>query len=222
VCSLARRPGVRTFLRVRFLPPVESVAGRDTAKLRSRVLAHFLDWSLQSAVQFFFAVVLAWDELLALAGDLASLSSSADPAAAIVEAVEDVIAGPLLLSVLIAWLIGGVLEVLLTLRFGGSLGKMFLGLEVVESDSGRRPGWRRVAARWFGLGWAAPAGLVSPVAQFVPFAGYALAWFDPQRRALHDRLSGIAVVRKHRMSVLGDLPPPSPIDAFPHQKSSNA
>ncbi len=207
---------------VRFLPPVEPVAGRDAANLGSRVLAHFLDWSLQSAVQVFFAVVLAWDELLTLADDLSSLSSSADPTAAVVDAVEDVIAGPLLFSVLIAWLIGGVLEVLLTLRFGGSLGKMLTGLEVVEVDSGRRPGWRRVAARWLGLGWASPAGLVSPVAQFVPFAGYALAWFDPQRRALHDRLSGIAVVRKRPVSGLRELLPPSPLDEYLQRNPSNA
>lgn len=206
---------------MKFLPPRSTAAGREPAGLGLRVVSHFLDWSLQSAVQVVFALVLAWEDLLALAGDLASLSSSSDPTTAIVEAVEDAIAGPLLWSVLIAWLIGGVLEVMLTLRFGGSLGKMLTGLEVIEFDSGRRPGWRRVAARWLGLGWAAPAGLASPAAQFVPFVGYGLAWFDPQRRALHDRLSGIAVVRRRRMLDLRDLPPPSPLDEFLRQKSSN-
>ena len=206
---------------MKFLPSRAAAAGREPAGLGLRVVSHLLDWSLQSAVQVVFALALAWDDLLALAGDLASLSSSSDPATAIVEAVEDVIAGPLLWSVIIAWLVGGVLEVLLTLRFGGSLGKMLTGLEVIEVDSGRRPGWRRVAARWLGLGWAAPAGLVSPAAQFVPFAGYGLAWFDPQRRALHDRLSGIAVVRRRLVVNLRDLPPPSPLDEFLRQKSSN-
>lgn len=169
-----------------------------------------VDWSLQSFVQFAFAVALAWDEMLALADDLSSLATSPDVMTAVTNAVEDVVKGPLLFSVVAAWLLGGVLEVLLTVRFGGSPGKILLGLEVLDADSGVRPGWRRVTARWLGLGWAAPAGIVAPALQFVPFAGYALAWFDPQRRALHDRLTGIVVVGRRRGPL---MPPPSSVAA---------
>lgn len=211
-------------MRVRFLPQSAPVDGRPPAGLTSRVFAHLIDWSVQSAVQFGFAVALAWDEVRALVDDLSTLASSPDVAASVTAAVEDVLKGPLLVSVVAAWLLGGLLEVLLTVRFGGSPGKILLGLEVVDVATGRRPGWRRVAARWLGLGWAAPAGVVAPAAQFVPFAGYGLAWFDPQRRALHDRLTGVAVV--HRRSSLASLPPPqtpqppvppphsSPLDAY--------
>jgi hypothetical protein len=204
-----------TVLAVRFLPPIVPVSGRTPAGLAARVLSHLLDWSVQSFMQLMFAVAFAWDEMLALADDLASLATSPDVMASVTEAVADVLRGPLLVSVIAAWLLGGLLEVLLTVCFGGSLGKILLGLEVVDAGSGARPGWRRVAARWLGLGWAAPAGVLAPAAQFVPFAGYALAWFDPQRRAMHDRLTGLVVVTRHRLS---QMPPPqvpqSPLDAY--------
>lgn len=209
---------------MRFLPPVAPVSGRPPASLTGRVLSHLVDWSVQSFVQLAFAVALAWDEMLALADDLSSLASSPDVMASVTAAVGDVLKGPLLVSVVAAWLLGGLVEVLLTVRFGGSIGKLFLGLEVVETVSGARPGWRRVAARWLGLGWAAPAGVVAPVAQFVPFAGYALAWFDPQRRALHDRFTGLAVVTRRSRYIVSfpppQMPPPlpqtpaSPLDTY--------
>lgn len=202
-----------------FLPPAAPVAGRPVAGLASRVLSHLIDWSVQSFVQLGFAVALAWDEMLALAEDLSSLASSPDVTTSVTEAVEDVLKGPLLVSVVAAWLLGGLLEVVLTVRFGGSLGKILLGLEVVDTTTGGRPGWRRVAARWLGLGWAAPAGVVAPVAQFVPFVGYALAWFDPKRRALHDRLTGVAVVARRRNQLASfpppQMPPPSLDGYFP-------
>jgi len=189
------------------------------AGLASRVLSHLLDWSVQSFVQLGFAVALAWDEMLALAEDVSSLATSPDVMTSVTEAVEDVLKGPLLVSVVAAWLLGGFLEVVLTVRFGGSLGKILLGLEVVNATTGARPGWRRIAARWLGLGWAAPAGVVAPAAQFVPFAGYALAWFDPKRRALHDRLTDVAVVTHRRSQRLSfppaHLPPPSLDGYFP-------
>jgi len=182
-----------------FLPPIADVADRRPAGLTARVVSHMLDVSVQTLVQALVAAAFAWREMLALAEDLAALAGSTDVAASAVAAVEDVLAGRLLLSVVLAWMAGGVIETVLTVRFGGSVGKLALGLEIVETASGARPGWRRVAARWLGLGWAAPAGLLSPAAQVVPFAGYALAWFDPHRRALHDRLSGtVVVVRRPR------------------------
>lgn len=210
-CSLAEPRWPGTVPAVRFLPPISLVSGRTPAGLAARVLSHMLDWSVQSFTQLIFAVAFAWDEMLALADDLASLATSPDIMASVTQAVDDVLRGPLLVSVIAAWLLGGLLEVVLTVYFGGSPGKILLGLEVVDTGSGARPGWRRVAARWLGLGWAAPAGVLAPAFQFVPFAGYALAWFDPQRRALHDRLTGLVVVTRQRLP----RTPPSQVSQSP-------
>lgn len=176
---------------MRFLPPSEPVHGRTVASLPERVGAHVIDVLLQAMVQITIAVLIAWEELSGLVFDAATDGD----VRGLVERLELATAGALLVSIVLAWLVGGALEVLLTARFGGSVGKILLGLEVVDASTGRRLPSRRVVLRWLGLGWAAPAGLVTPAAQFVPFAGYGLAWFDPRRAALHDRLSGALVLR---------------------------
>jgi hypothetical protein len=178
---------------VKFLAPVESVHGRRPASLWERSASHVIDVLAQASLQIVLAFVFAWGELSGLVRD--SVAAGGDPEVLMANLVE-ALSGRLLLSLIAAWLVGGVAETLLTRLFGGSLGKILLGLEVVDATSGRRLPTRRVVLRWLGLGWAAPAGLVFPAAQFVPFFGYALAWFDPRRAALHDRLVAALVVRR--------------------------
>lgn len=178
---------------VAFLPPSEPVHGRSVASLPERCVSHTIDVIAQSGVQFAAAFLVAWDELSRLVLD--SVAGGGD-VVVLVENLTEALKGPLLVSIVLAWIVGGVLEVVLTRFFGGSLGKILIGLEVVDASTGSRLPSVRVLLRWLGLGWAAPAGLVSPAAQFVPFFGYALAWFGPRRLALHDRLVDAAVVRR--------------------------
>lgn len=74
-----------------------------------------------------------------------------------------------------------------------SVGQRLLGLRVLRSG-GERPSAVRVVAREIGLKWVAHAlsfGLWLPV-------GAVVAWLDPARRALHDRVADTLVVRELR------------------------
>jgi uncharacterized RDD family membrane protein YckC len=69
-------------------------------------------------------------------------------------------------------------------RFGATLGKMALKVHVVTAD-GRRVSYLRAFGRYFG----------KLLSTFTLGIGYLLAAFDPQARALHDRVCNTRVVR---------------------------
>jgi uncharacterized RDD family membrane protein YckC len=93
-------------------------------------------------------------------------------------------------------LVGGVYSVTLTHLFGGTLGKLLVGIRVRSWDEPGRPTWGQALARW----------LTREVISMVQFAGIGFTYevldsvwllWDPRRQCLHDKLPATAVVR-HR------------------------
>jgi uncharacterized RDD family membrane protein YckC len=91
-------------------------------------------------------------------------------------------------------LVGGVYSVLLTRLFGGTLGKLIVGVRIRSWDEPGRPSWGQALARW----------LTREVIAQITFAGLgSLYWivdsswllFDPKRQCLHDKLPATVVVR---------------------------
>jgi len=76
-------------------------------------------------------------------------------------------------------------EAILTVRMGGTLGKLALGLQVVTPD-GQRLTMGRSIGRYFAL-------LIN---SFTFLIGYIIAAFDDQKRGLHDHICGTRVIRK--------------------------
>lgn len=88
--------------------------------------------------------------------------------------------------------------------FGGSAGKLIMGVRVIDADDGGRPGWRDSAIRW--LVTASPvlaAALLEPnrIVQLFLFvlqiAIYLPIVWDPRGQGLHDRAAQTSVVRRH-------------------------
>ena len=73
----------------------------------------------------------------------------------------------------------------LTGRFGATPGKMIMGMKVVDSDGGDIGYWRAFL-RYVG------EFVVVPVTLLI---GYFVAFFDPNRRTLYDRIAGTLVVK---------------------------
>jgi uncharacterized RDD family membrane protein YckC len=91
-------------------------------------------------------------------------------------------------------LVGGVYSVTLTHLFGGTLGKLSVGIRVRSWDEPGRPTWGQALARW----------LTRDVIGAVSFAGIGTVYglmdamwllFDPRRQCLHDKLPATVVVR---------------------------
>jgi uncharacterized RDD family membrane protein YckC len=97
-----------------------------------------------------------------------------------------------LVVVTAAWVgIAVVYETVAIGRFGRTVGKRVLGLEVVRRDDGGRVGWAAAARR----------ALVPAAAGLVPWVGFALrvavylrAGFHPLRQGWHDAAAGTLVV----------------------------
>ncbi|HLF08286.1 MAG TPA: RDD family protein [Dehalococcoidia bacterium] len=176
----------------------------DRAGHPSRLLAYLLD----SLVLFGFTMLFA-----ALAGLNMFLRSNNGE-----EAITDAdqwTSIAIFLGAMPAWLLA---MVWLGLKRGQTPGQYVTGLRVVSED-GSAPSLQRLAAYWlalhplffhpmFGAGWVllAWAALLSEAAFVVslalallcfvaPLAGLIFALVDPQRRAIHDRLAGLKVVR---------------------------
>ncbi len=78
-----------------------------------------------------------------------------------------------------------VYDVLMTGRFGATLGKMAIGARIVLLD-GSPIGYGRAAVRW----------VASRISDLFCFAGYILIGLRRDKRALHDLLAGTRVVYK--------------------------
>jgi uncharacterized RDD family membrane protein YckC len=74
--------------------------------------------------------------------------------------------------------------VILLTKYGATLGKMAMGLKVVTSEGGRIS-FGRAAARYFCAGF---------LELFTLWIGDLIAFFDDQRRTLHDRICGTRVI----------------------------
>ena len=75
--------------------------------------------------------------------------------------------------------------VLLTAAFGATLGKMALGMRVVE-ESGQKAGFFRVLIR---------ETIGKFVSAFVLFVGFIWILFDDKRQGWHDKIGGTFVVK---------------------------
>jgi uncharacterized RDD family membrane protein YckC len=87
------------------------------------------------------------------------------------------------ISVAISIAVGVVYEVYLVSTRGGTLGKLILGLKIVRADGSPVPAGL-AAGRYFAQ-WLSGAILM---------IGYIMAGFDPEKRALHDRICETRVV----------------------------
>ncbi len=93
---------------------------------------------------------------------------------------------------LVVW---GLYEVILTTRFGQTVGKMALGIKVITTGGQDPPGLQPSAIRW---GLPALAGLV-PVAGFLlMILAYLWIVWDRERQGLHDKAANTYVVRSRQ------------------------
>jgi uncharacterized RDD family membrane protein YckC len=89
----------------------------------------------------------------------------------------------ILVQQLLGFITGVLYETILIGRFGATLGKMACKIHVVTPDGGQ-VSYGRALGRYF-------AKLLSA---FTLLIGYIIAAFDPERRALHDRICNTRVV----------------------------
>jgi uncharacterized RDD family membrane protein YckC len=102
---------------------------------------------------------------------------------------------PLLLTGICVAVISGVYNVTLTRWRGQTVGKMAVGIVVVEIADGSLPSWGNAISRW-----ALPA-----VAALVPWVGtlgvlliYLWILWDPNKQGLHDKVAKTVVIHKER------------------------
>ena len=188
----------------KWLPDRPVCHGKEVAGLGRRVLSHLLDVMVSFVIQLTLLVSILWDTVAQAITDMrAAYYNSLDASGELLvdvyaASIEQVVASlpivTFLWVCLLGWAVGGALEIILISNFGGTVGKLLTKTELVDETTGGRPRLLKIASRWLGLGWASVASIAAPWAGLVPFFGYFIAWFDPKRRALHDRLSGTVVV----------------------------
>ena len=93
--------------------------------------------------------------------------------------------GALASIVLLGWTLPFIYEAVMLRYFGATLGKMACGLKVIRSD-GRDLGWGISIGRYF----------MYVVSGMILLIGYLMAAWDPQKRALHDRVCDTRVIYK--------------------------
>ena len=93
-----------------------------------------------------------------------------------------------------AAIIGALYEVALTAWRGQTLGKMGVGIRVVDVAGGGPPGWRKAFVRWL-VPFA--MGLVPIAGAFLGVLPYLWILWDPRRQGLHDKAAGTLVVKAH-------------------------
>ncbi len=95
-------------------------------------------------------------------------------------------------------LIGALYVIVMTWRWGRTVGKFLIEIRVVDAAR-RRPNLRQSIVRWAAVGWIGIAarwtgGDANRLLFFAQLAIYVPALFDPLGRGLHDRLAGTMVV----------------------------
>ena len=176
----------------------------DRAALPARILAYTLD----SVVLFAFTMLFA-----AFAG--LNMFVRSDGGQEGITKADEWTSIAIFLEAMPAWLL---LMLVLGIKRGQTPGQYILGLRAVRED-GEAPGFLRLLGYWlalhpllyhpmFGGAWLllAWAALLSEaifvfslalaiLCVLAPLAGLIFAAIDPQRRAIHDRLAGLKVVR---------------------------
>jgi uncharacterized RDD family membrane protein YckC len=91
---------------------------------------------------------------------------------------------------LLVWGIWTIYSVVFTVLRGQTLGKMLLGIQVVDAN-GNIPPWYRVLVREV---------VGKSLSEIIIWVGYVWIGLDPNKRGWHDYLGGSYVVRKRRRS----------------------
>jgi uncharacterized RDD family membrane protein YckC len=110
-----------------------------------------------------------------------SVSQSQDPSA--LAAMLPAMMGMLGVSMLINVVIGVCYDVYFVSQKGGTIGKLALGLQIIRVD-GSRLSVGQAAGRYF-------SKILSAIILYI---GFIMAGFDPEKRALHDRIVGSLVI----------------------------
>lgn len=129
-----------------------------------RFLARFVDGLLLIAVNLLF--YLPFGLFAAVMGDAGALFGAA-----------------YCFTFLLQIAVGAAYEIVMTRKYGATLGKMMLRLKVVQPD-GSPLSWERATGRYF-------ATLLSSLTLLI---GYIVAAFDAEKRALHDHVASTRVV----------------------------
>lgn len=88
-------------------------------------------------------------------------------------------------------------DMVLTVKWGATVGKRVLRLKIIQKEDGATPGWGRMAAR---SGFTGLVGLLPCVNWLDPL----WVFVNPGKQALHDKVARTVVVK---------LPPPQPVYA---------
>lgn len=89
----------------------------------------------------------------------------------------------------LGWVVAFLYEVIMIRYYGATLGKMAVGVRVVRTDGS-------------GISWGISIGryFMKIVSGIILAIGYIMAGFDPEKRALHDRVCDTRVVYKQSLS----------------------
>jgi uncharacterized RDD family membrane protein YckC len=110
-----------------------------------------------------------------------SVAQSQDPSA--VMAALPAMLGTIGLSLLINLVVGVSYDIWFVHNKGGTIGKLALGLQIIRLD-GSRLSYGEAAGRYF-------AKILSAIILYI---GFIMAGFDPEKRALHDRICNTLVI----------------------------
>ena len=195
----------------KWLPDRPVCHGKEVAGLGRRVLSHLLDVMVSFVIQLTLLVSILWNTIMRVMADITTAYNNSLNAAG--ELLVDEYATNLEQVVLslpffaflwvciLGWAVGGAVEVALISKFSGTIGKLITRTEIIDETTGMRPKLLKIVSRWLGLGWAGVASITVPWFGLLPFLGYFIAWFDPKRRALHDRIGGTVVVMRNPRSL---------------------
>ncbi|MGA3186519.1 MAG: RDD family protein [Bryobacteraceae bacterium] len=118
---------------------------------------------------------------LALGFSAVTVAQTQDPAAAL--AMLPAILGAAGLSVFVTLVLGVAYEAYFVSKKGGTIGKLALGLQIIRLD-GSRLSAGQAAGRFFAR-W---------LSAIILYIGFIMAAFDPEKRALHDRICNSLVI----------------------------
>lgn len=171
--------------------------GRALAAPGWRLLARILD----SLVTSMLTAIFGWhwlskllDALRPSFENIAAGRSGEDPFTVL---AEPAMAPVLERYAFVGLLVGMVYTVTMVHLFGGTLGKLVLGLRVRSWDGPGNPGWGQSLARWLTREPVQSLPVIGPLLGTVYWALDSV-WLlrDPRRQCLHDKLPGTVVVRR--------------------------
>jgi uncharacterized RDD family membrane protein YckC len=152
------------------------MGGRHYAGFWIRFVARFIDAILVGIVSFILFLPLTFLGIGSL-----SLANRQDPAAAL--AALPAMMGVIGITTVLRIALFAAYEIYFVSTRGATPGKMALGLKIIRADGGPVP-----------MGLAAGRYFAQFLSSFILCIGYIMAGFDPEKRALHDRLCETRVI----------------------------